>query len=294
MENNNELSTISETELVQKEENQNLLSQHKAEVSNVDTMEPKIIVCYPIIAGNGGKHVSTMLAHKYKEIYPNKKVALVDFDFHHPHFIERFISGTSRHGIDNLLDHIDGDNLPNHVFLENMITLKTGVDYLKGTELGDKHIFICKNHIQNILKHLRNSYDKVFISTASAFDNAGTIYGINGADEVLLITKNNYSNLRKIEEVYPEIMRFYFHEHPIKIVINQYNNVSGFNLGNFISKNPVEGIGIIPHQIETCDAGHLMKNKLINVNVGMKRKRAERDYYKEILGKLFTLPTEDK
>ena len=37
-----------------------------------------------------------------------------------------------------------------------------------------------------------------------------------------------------------------------------------------------------------------MKNKLINVNVGMKRKRAERDYYKEILGKLFTLPTEDK
>lgn len=294
MENNNQLAALTETDVLVNEGMTPAPSHELADVSNVDTLEPKIIVCYPIIAGNGGKHTAAMLAHKYKELYPNKKIALVDLDFHHPHFMERFISASSRHGIDNLLDHIDGDNLPNHVFLENMVTLKSGVDYLKGTNLGDKHIFICKNHIESILKHLRSNYDKVFVSTASAFDNSGTIYGINGADEVILIVKNNYSNLRKIEDVYPEVMRYYFQERPLKVIINQYNSVSGFSLGNFLSKNHVEGLGAVPFQAETCDAANLMKNKLLNVNLDIKRKRNERDYYKEILEKLFTLPTESK
>lgn len=269
------------------------LENNSVDVVSVDSRESKVILCYPIISGNGGKHVATMLAHKYKELYPNKKVALIDFDFHHPHFIERFISGVSQHGIDNLLDYIDGDSLPKQLFLENMTTLKSGVDYLRGTKLGDKHIFICKSHIEKILKLLRSHYDKVFVSTSSSFDNAGTVYGINGADEVLLIAKNNFSNLRKIEEVYPDLKRLFFKERPMKLVINQYNDVTGFNLGNFITKHNVEGIGIIPYQVEMCDGANLMKNKLLNLNMDTKRKK-ERDLYKEILGKIVTIPTESK
>lgn len=293
MDNNNLLTPINGVS----SNDQNQLDHslpNEVNVSRVDTTEAKIILCYPVITGNGGKHVATMLAHKYKELYPNKRVALVDLDFHHPHFIERFVSETSRHGIDNLLDHIDGDNLPQQVFLENMITLKSGVDFLRGTKLGDKHIFICKNHIEKILKLLRASYDKVFLSTASALDNSGTIYGINGADEVILVTKNNYSNLKKLEGVYPEIMRFYFKDYPMKVVINQFNETTGFNLGSFISKTDLEGIGLIPFQEETCDGASLMKNKLFGVNIDGKRKKNERDFYKEILNQIVTLPTESR
>lgn len=251
-----------------------------------DDSSKKIIVCYPIVTGNGAKHVATNLSHVYKEHYPEKRVALIDLDFHHDHMMDQQILGDNVHSIDNLLDKIDANQLTQDLFLENMITLKPQIDFLRGTQLKKDFVIICRHHIEEIFAHLRESYDKVFISVSNRHDNAGTIYGLNLADEVIMVARNNYTNFMKIDEAFEAIIRCYHKENTIKLVLNQYNPKSNINFGTWIMEHPVIALGMIPFDENAADGNDLTNTNLTRINKlrgGNKNQTA----YEQILREIF-------
>ena len=138
----------------------------------------KLFVCMPVMVGNGSKYIATNLAHYTKKLYPDKKVALVDFDFINPYLAEKLSLHDNIHGIDNLTDKIDGNFLDNHLFTENMVKLKNGVELLKGTKLTHNLDLIKKHHIEKILELLRSLYDFVFIAVSNKV-TSGTVYGLS-------------------------------------------------------------------------------------------------------------------
>ena len=66
----------------------------------------KVITVYPIVTGNGAKFITTNLANTLKEEYPDKKIALVDFDLKHPYLAHTLSEFDEVHGIDNLIEKI--------------------------------------------------------------------------------------------------------------------------------------------------------------------------------------------
>lgn len=221
----------------------------------------KIILCMPVIQGNGSKFTATNLAHYTKTLYPSKRVALVDFDINTPYLAERLSLQDTTHNIDNLTDKIDGNFLDSTLFEENMITLKNGVRLLKGTKMVRAKHLISKKHIEVIISLLKESYDYVFISVSNEVV-PGTVYSLFNADEVLLIARNNYSNYNQIERTLKIIDNYKGANTKTRIVINQYSEVSDISFNSVSKAYNVEDIELIPYIPDSFDHNDLDKGIL--------------------------------
>lgn len=227
------------------------------EPTTLSTNEKKIIVCMPVVIGNGSKYTAMNLAHYYKVKNPEARVALIDLDFHYPTMFGNETSFDQVHNIDNLLDKIDGRQLNTKLFHENMIQLQNQVDFLKGTTLGANHVAIQRHHIEEIFSYLRDEYDRVFVSIANVDDNAGTVYGLKFADDVVLVAVNNYTNYTKIDQAL-ELVRRYFHKHlHQKLIFNRYNDKSTTEFGHWLNENKVQALGSILYDPRTTDGADL-------------------------------------
>lgn len=239
-----------------------------------DRRNGRLFVCYPLLTGNGSKYSAVNLAHSYLQLHPDKKVALVDFDFHFPALFGEQTDHDRLHGIDNLIDKIDGGQLTQELFLENMLELKTGVFILKGTDFGVNHAVIQRHHIEQMMSHLKNAFDAVFIVTTNRLDNAGTVYGLHEADEVILIVKNNYSNYRYLDAELQKVKHLYHQDTPIKLMYNQFNAQSKYDFGDWCAAQGVEGIGAIPYDETTTDNVNLVVSGLSGLLRRGKNKQA--------------------
>jgi len=242
----------------------------------------KMIVCMPIVVGNGSKYIATNLAYHTKKQYPTKKVALIDFDFKQPYLAEKLSLHDTIHTIDNLIDKIDGNFLTNELFKENMITLKEGVHLLKGTKLTNNIDLIKKYHIEKILEILKQDYDYVFIAVSNEI-LSGTVYSLFEADEIVLVSKNNYTNFREANRVFKLINNYKGEKANLNLFINQYSENSDVNFNEFVSKNDIKNIELIPHMEETFDNADL--DKSIIMSKVFKNKSKSQEVFEEIIEK---------
>lgn len=240
--------------------------------------QANVIVFYPATQGVGGKYVATNVAHTIKEQYPEKEVALVDFDFRAP-FLAGYLTDNDKvHGVDNLIEKIDGGFLDETLFKENMVTLN-GIDVLKGTKLGKNHYFIEQKHVEEILRFLRRLYDVVLVSVSSDTDNAGTTTALFNADEVVLVSRNDFTCYSVFESAM-DIINFYKKDEvEVKFVYNQFDESSNLDFNGHVGKNGLSVIGVIPFSSSTIDNRDL-KGKVLG---GLIKRKKQETPFDEVL-----------
>ena len=246
-----------------------------------ENMQGKLVVFYPVAQGVGGKYVTTNVANTYKELFPEKKVALVDFDFKAPYLAGYLTDNDKIHGVDNLIEKIDGGFLDEELFMENMVKMDSGIELLKGTKLRNNHYFIEPKHIMEIVKLLRQAYDAVFVSVSSQADNAGTTASLFEADELIIVSRNDFTCFSLAEGTL-EVANHYKKESTVlKWVYNQHNEASNLDFNGFIGENALQVIGVVPFNKDAIDNRDLKGKAFGNL---LKRKRQETPFDEVVKG----------
>lgn len=233
--------------------------------------ESKLIVFYPVVPGVGSKYIATNVAHNLKEREPEKKIALVDFDFHAP-YLAGYLTDTDKiHGIDNLTDKIDGGFLDEVLFKENMVPIN-GIDVLKGTKSGKNHFFIEQKHVEEILMWLRSLYDVVIISVSSDSDNAGTSTALFHADQIVVVSQNNFTSYSQFD-IAMDVVNFYKNDKSVlRFVYNQYFDGSNLDFTPHLQTYGLDVIGVVPFNSDSIDNRDLKGKVFGNI---LKRKKQE-------------------
>lgn len=241
----------------------------------------KVITLYPIVAGSGAKYTATNLAYYAKELNPDKSIALVDLNLKHPYLAHSLSEHDDIHGIDNLTDQIDGAFLNKELFLENMITLKNEVQLLKGTKQIGKHKIYKEEYADTIIQYLKDCYDYIFIAVATEPDNAGTIFGLSKADNVVAVVNNTISNRKSLERASTVISTYSGLIDKPKIVYNKYLS-KGLDISEAVVGNGFEILGAIEYNSGSVDNNDLIEN----IGKKMFKRRPNEDVFTEILGAL--------
>jgi MinD-like ATPase involved in chromosome partitioning or flagellar assembly len=179
-----------------------------------------------VVQGNGAKYVATNLARMEKRNFKNRRVLLVDFDFENPFLAHEFVKKDSTHGIDNLLPHIHPSGVSEEIFLENIIQTRMDVDVLRGTQFIDKIKQFTKHHIETILKTAREIYDSIYVVISPRATNAGTVYTLFNADQVLMVLRNNHSNYLRMDKAMKVVEQYIRTDNPILLIYNFQNSNS--------------------------------------------------------------------
>lgn len=212
----------------------------------------KMIAIYPIVAGNGAKFIGTNIAHSLKVANPTKKVALVDFNLKQPFLAHALSTHDEIHGIDNLIDKIDGKHLTNELFIENMVMLKNNVEVLKGTKMFGKHKVFTEKHMKSIIEHLRNIYDYVIMVVSPEADNAGTVYGLHEADSVIMVGRNNVANAKLASRGLAIVNQYKRTTEPVQLIYNLHTSNST-HLSEFVKDSNLNVLGLIEYDESAID-----------------------------------------
>lgn len=223
----------------------------------------RIITVYPIVSGNGAKFIATNIAHYLKGAHQTKKVALVDFNLKQPYLAHALTTHDDIHGIDNLIDKIDGNLLTDELFVENMVMMKNNVEVLKGTKLIGKHKVYTEKHMKTIIEHLRNIYDYAIIAVAPEVDTAGTVYGIHEANNIIMVGRNNVANKKTAFHALDMIKQYAKSPEPISMVYNMHTFNSS-DLSVFAKDSGIEVMGLVEYDENAID------NQDLNGNQGVK------------------------
>lgn len=98
--------------------------------------EAIITTVYPVVNGNGANYIAMNLAYAAKKKDPHAKIAVVDFGFQPSLLGFQFVQDECYHGIDNLIDKINGGFLDEDLFTENMVMLKEDILSLERHQNG--------------------------------------------------------------------------------------------------------------------------------------------------------------
>lgn len=237
--------------------------------------EGRIITVHPVTGGNGANYIAVNLAYALREKDPYTRIAIVDFDFTNPH-LALSLTTDNVHGIDNLVDKINGRFLDTDMFKENMITLKEEIHLLKGTQLGRFNL-VKQTHLKEIVTYLRALYDVVIISTSHDVSDGGTVTALNEADNILVVARYNEVNALVAEKTV-ENVQTYQSESEVGVVYNYYHNENGLDFTEVFDE--FETFGNIPYLNETVDNQHLSGNVLSGLK---RRKNTTQEVYHEIL-----------
>lgn len=242
----------------------------------------KTFVCIPVVTGNGSKYISTNLAHYTKMMNPDKKVALIDFDFRYPYLAEKLALHDTVHSIDNLTDKIDGNFLDINLFRENMIGLSSGVELLKGTKLNHNITLIKKHHIEKIIELAKSYYDYIFIATSNE-TLSGTVYGLFNADEVIVVAKNNYTNFKEAKRIFKLVSHYKSNDSRINLIINQYSEVSEITFEDYLKQYNISNIELVPYIEYSFDNGDLKKSIIPSK---FRSKKKSQEIFEALISKL--------
>lgn len=231
----------------------------------------KICVVTSVVQGNGAKYVATNLATEIMNREKNKRVLLVDFDFDNPFLAHAFVKHDEIHGIDNLANNITSEGIADDLFMENIIQTKLNVDVLKGTQFIEKPKMFSNQHIEVILDKAKKLYDYVYVVVNSKANNAGTIFSFMKADQVVLVLRNNYANLQRIDRTL-KLVKQYSPKNEASVVYNFKNLNSKLNINKKFDDNMVQILGVLEYEEKGIDNLNLEKkesmfNRSINSKV---------------------------
>lgn len=222
----------------------------------------KMITFYPIISGNGAKFIATNVANYLKTANPTKKIALVDFNMKQPFLAHGLTTHDEIHGIDNLIDKIDGNLLTKSLFAENMVVLKNNVEVLKGTKLIGKHKVFTDTQMKAIINHLKDIYDYVIVAVAPEVDNAGTVFGLHEADSVIMVGRNNIGNAKSFQRALEVVNHYKKSTESIKLVYNMQTTGSN-ELSNIVKDKGLDVVGLVEYDESAVDNLDLNGNQSV-------------------------------
>lgn len=243
--------------------------------SLVEVGQGQIVTVYPVAGGNGASYTALNLAYAMREKDPYASIAVVDFDFTNP-YMGIALTTDNVHGIDNLVDKINGDFLDDEQFKENMIVLKDDVHLLKGSQLG--HFDLVKqDHLTIMVDYLKTLYDVTFIATNFSASDIGTPVGLYVADQILLLGRYTSANA-VLSQRAVETIRNYAGHGEVSILYNMYHNQNGIDFSEVFEGWPV--LGTIPYVGDTVDNDHLSGKSLGGL---VKRRNPSEEVYQEVL-----------
>lgn len=251
-----------------------------------------LLVCYPVLQGNGSKYTATNIADTIKHMDHDLNVALVDLDFKVP-YLAGYLSGHDRvHTIDNLIERIDGGFLDEEVIKDNMVELKNGVDLLKGTKLKNTYYFIKQEHIRQILVMLQKMYDVIVVAVSNGNESLSTMVAMLAADHILLVGKNDYSNYLSLESEIRFAQNYASNEDKIKLIFNMFDQNSDLDFQPILSETGVPLVAWIPYDKDTVNNKHIDSGKIIGKF--LKSKKEDSPYEELVVNLLDEFKTSDK
>lgn len=221
-------------------------------------MAGKICVIASVVQGNGSKYVATNLASEIMKREKNRRVLLVDFDFENPFLAHEFVKHDEVHGVDNLANNITSEGIADELFMENVISTKLDVDVLRGTQFIEKGKMFSNQHIQVILEKAQKLYDFVYVVVNGKANNAGTIISLMKTDELVLVLRNNYSNLLKVERMM-KLVEQYAPSKKVKVVYNFKNLTSNLNINKKFEESNAQILGVLEYEEKGIDNLNLEK-----------------------------------
>lgn len=245
----------------------------------------KIITVYSVVQGNGAKFIATNLANSYKKANLDSKVALVDFDFRYPFLALSLAPQDNVHGIDNLIEKIDGKFLDKLLFEENMVHLKNGIHLLKGTQLQSNNYLIDRTHIEKVIEFLNELYDYVIIVANGDFDNSASIYSALHSDDIILVGQPNYPTYLNLENVSRKVAHYSKTTCNRWFVYNKFFDSKHVDLKSLITENNLTVLGIVPTIMESVDNMDL-KETYIKSFLNSKPNKNEVNPFEEMIKKL--------
>jgi|HigsolmetaAR206D_1030411.scaffolds.fasta_scaffold00003_67 Flp pilus assembly CpaE family ATPase len=248
------------------------------------TKNGKLIVCYPVLQGNGSKYTATNLAHEIKMHDKDFDVALVDLDFKVP-YLAGYLSGHDTvHTIDNLIEKIDGGFLSEEDIRNNMVKLKDGVELLKGTKLTETYYYIKQQHIRQILIFLKRMYDVVIVAVSHGSDSLSATVSMLSADHILMIARNDFSNYQVLEREIRFLKNYAANEDKIKLIFNMYDPSSNLDFQPILAKTGVPLVAWVPFDPETINNRHIESSGI----AGKLFRKKEQTPYDDLISMLLT------
>lgn len=213
-----------------------------------------ITTVYPVVNGNGANYVALNLAYAVRSQDQYSQIAIVDFDFENP-FLGVGLHGDTTHGIDNLIDKLNGRFLDNQLFKENMIELKENIHLLQGTKMGRFKDLVRQEHIEEIMIFLRKNYDYVFIVTNASPNDGGTPVSLLNADNLLIVGRHTNKNVA-IASRAAKTIENYSKAKNVGLIYNFYTGSNDRDFTEHFSHWQV--FGTIPYLPETVDGDNLV------------------------------------
>lgn len=226
---------------------------------------------YPVVNGNGANYIAMNLAYAAREIHEHAKIAVVDFDFSNP-YLGIGMHDDRIHGIDNLIDKLNGDFLDVELFEENMITLKEDIKLLRGTQMGRFYNMVRQEHLEAIIALLKQRYDYIFIAANADATDGGTSMALFHADNIVVLGRYNYKNYFMAQKTVQNLDAL-SGSAQVGVLYNLFNGQNSLDFSEHFSEWTV--FGTVPYLPDTIDNGNLTGRGLQIV------KRSKRDEAKE-------------
>ena len=216
-------------------------------------MSGKIYHVMSLIPQNGAKYVTVNLGFFTKKRKKDSEVLLIDLDFDNP-TLGYFYTKDSVYSIDNLVP-VKND-LKKNTFKNNITKTSLGFDILKGSSVKSNN-YISSNLVATVLNLAKEIYDYVFVVTQSDLKNSNVAITLLNADEVILVLKNNYSNLVKSTGFLQEIQPFIRKESHLNMILNYKDYRNEVNISEIIKESNnemnINYLGVLDYDAKSTD-----------------------------------------
>lgn len=234
-------------------------------------MQSKVIGITSVVPQNGAKYTAINLGYFLKKRYKKSEVLILDFDFKFP--IATFEElDTIELNIDKLAS--SSVSLTCKTLKEYVVTLKLGIDILKGSSLSSPSFFK-EEFLSALINVAKETYDYVLIVFSSTEVDSGTVVTLLNANQVSVVVKNNKINELMAIRATRNIRLFFPDTYPVYAVFNMKNHYSKKNAINLVQKENVKIKGVLEYQPHTIDTQNLQQKS------NFRRKSANDKFFKK-------------
>lgn len=219
------------------------------------------------VPGNGAKFVATNLAVASNVLNKEKKVLLIDFDLNNPTLGRLFYEGNKKDSFNIIIDELLKKGTTSVECLKEAIySTEKGFDILIGRNVDEIDYYndIPLEGYENLFNMLDNIYDYIFVVINKEPDNIVTVATLANVNNVVIVGRNNYSNLIAINRTM-KIIRTYTNNAMIYYLTNMFEDNKN-SLSKTKELKNVKILGNIKYGYSAVDNRNLKNNLYSKLN----------------------------